>query len=88
MTCTGVEKNDAGEIVRLRATHDPSTRGGNTPAGKKVEGTIHWVSAAHAKDVEVRVYDRLFAVEHPGADEACDWLTELNPKSLETVTAA
>ncbi len=87
VTCTRVEKNASGEIVRVHCTHDPSTRGGAAPAGKRIDGTLHWVSAAQAQDVEVRVYDRLFAVENPGADDTRDWTTELNPKSLEVVTA-
>jgi glutaminyl-tRNA synthetase len=87
VTCTGVVKDDEGEIVEVRVTHDPSTRGGVAPAGKRVDGTIHWVSAKHALDVEVRLYDRLFSVESPGADESKDWLSELNPRSLEIVRA-
>jgi glutaminyl-tRNA synthetase len=85
VTCTGVEKNDKGEIVRVKCTHDPATRGGAAPAGKKVDGTIHWVSAKHAVDVEARLYDRLFAVENPGGTD--DWLSEINPRSLEVLRA-
>jgi glutaminyl-tRNA synthetase len=80
VTCTDVVKNEAGGIVELRATYDPATRGGDAPDGRKVRGTIHWVSAAHAVDAEVRLYDHLFAVENPGAGE--DWLDDLNPDSL------
>jgi glutaminyl-tRNA synthetase len=86
ITCTGVIKNDAGAIVELRATYDPATRGGDAPDGRKVKATLHWVSAAHAVDAEVRLYDRLFNVEEPGKAE--DYLTELNPSSLEVVAGA
>jgi glutaminyl-tRNA synthetase len=86
VTCTGFEKNDAGEVVRIKCTHDPETRGGASPQGMKVDGTIHWVSAAHAKDIEVRLYDRLFVVEAPGSDGR-DPLDDLNPSSLEVIRA-
>ena len=66
VTCTGVVKDATGEIVELRCTYDPATRGGDAPDGRKVKGTLHWVSAAHAVDAEVRLYDRLFNVEDPG----------------------
>jgi glutaminyl-tRNA synthetase len=85
--CTGVEKNAAGEIIRVLCTHDPTTRGGAAPPGKRVEGTLHWVSAGQAEDVEVRLYDRLFAVESPGTDESREWTSELNPNSLVVVRA-
>ncbi|MDB4945291.1 MAG: Glutaminyl-tRNA synthetase [Labilithrix sp.] len=85
VTCTGVEKDAQGNVTRLRGTHDPSTRGGI--GGGKNLGTIHWVSAPHAIDVEVRIYDRLFTVENPGADETKDWLDELNPNALTTLRA-
>ncbi|MDB4935056.1 MAG: Glutaminyl-tRNA synthetase, partial [Labilithrix sp.] len=86
VTCTRVEQEN-GEIKRVYCTHDPATRGGVSPDGKRIDGTIHWVSAAHAKDVEVRVYDRLFTTESPGSDESRDWLEELNPNSLSAVHA-
>ncbi len=86
ITCTGVVKNDAGEIVELRATYDPATRGGDAPDGRKVKATLHWVSAAHAVDAEVRLYERLFSVEEPGKVE--DYRTVLNPNSLEVVSPA
>jgi glutaminyl-tRNA synthetase len=86
VTCTSVEKNERGEIVRLRCTHDPATRGGISLPGEKSVGTIHWVSASHAVDVEARIYDRLFTTEHPGEGEK-DFLEELNPQSLVVVTA-
>ncbi|MDP7293944.1 MAG: glutamine--tRNA ligase/YqeY domain fusion protein, partial [Vicinamibacterales bacterium] len=68
ITCTDVVKDDSGQIVELRCTHDPETRGGSSPDGRKVRGTIHWVSAAHAVPAEVRLYDRLFAVPEPGTE--------------------
>ncbi len=86
VTCTGFEKNAAGEVTRITCTHDPATRGGQAPQGMKVDGTIHWVSAAHAKDVEVRLYDRLFTSEAPGSDGR-DPLEDLNPSSLEILRA-
>jgi glutaminyl-tRNA synthetase len=82
VTCTGVVKDDRGDVVEVRCTYDPETRGGNAPDGRKVKATIHWVSAAHAVDAEVRLYDRLFAAEEPGGE---DWLTQLNPESLEVL---
>jgi len=82
--CEEVVKNDAGEVVELRCTHDPATRGGGTPDGRKVKGTIHWVNAAEAVDAEVRLYDHLFDREDPEAVEAgADFLSALNPHSLE-----
>jgi glutaminyl-tRNA synthetase len=86
ITCTGVVKDAAGGIVELRATYDPATRGGDAPDGRKVKATLHWVSAAHAVDAELRLYDRLFNVEDPGRDE--DFRRVLNPASLEIVPAA
>ncbi len=87
VTCTRVESEN-GVLKRVFCTHNPATRGGNAPTGKRIEGTIHWVSAAHAISVEVRVYDRLFKTENPGADVATDWLDELNPLSLEVFHAS
>jgi glutaminyl-tRNA synthetase len=85
VTCVGVVKDPStGEIVELRCTYDPATRGGDAPNGRKVKSTLHWVSAAHAVNVEVRLYDRLFTSENPGAAE--DYRAELNPKSLEVLT--
>jgi glutaminyl-tRNA synthetase len=92
LRCTGVVKNDAGEIVELRATIDPQTRGGDAPLGpdgkptRKVQGTIHWVSVAHALDVEVRLYDRLFRVEEPGKATS-NFVDDLNPDSLKVIRA-
>jgi len=89
ITCVGVVKDErTGEPVELHCTYDPQTRGGSAPDGRKVKGTIHWVSAAHALEVEVHLYDRLFTVENPGdISESTDFETVLNPSSIETVTA-
>ena len=81
ITCTGFTKNDAGEIVELKCTYDPATRGGDAPDGRKVKSTLHWVSAAHAVDAQVRLYHRLFTSETPGADR--DYRQDLNPASLQ-----
>ena len=83
ITCNEVVKDAEGEIIELRCTYDPETRGGNAPDGRKVKATIHWVSAPHAVDAEVRLYDALFAVENPNkVEEGGDWLDNLNPESL------
>ena len=84
VTCTDVIKDETGEVIELRCTYDPETRGGDAPDGRKVKGTLHWVSAAHAMDAEVRLYSPLFQVENPGAAE--DFLSTLNPDSLEVLT--
>jgi glutaminyl-tRNA synthetase len=77
-------KNEAGEVVELRCTYDPATRGGDAPDGRKVKATLHWVSAAHAVDAEVRLYDRLFTVENPAAQpDDRDWREFLDPDSLQ-----
>ena len=82
VTCTGFDRNPAtGEVTTLRCTYDPATRGGDSPDGRKVKATLHWVSAAHALDVEVRLYDRLFNSENPGASG--DARSDINPRSLE-----
>ncbi len=83
ITCTGVVKNDAGEVIEVRCTYDPASRGGNSPDGRKVKSTIHWVSAQHAVDAEVRLYETLFSKESPA--EIPD---DLNPNSLEIVQGA
>ncbi len=89
VTCTGVVKNDAGDVVEVRCTYDPATRGGDAPDGRKVKGTIHWVSAAHAVPAEVRLYDKLFTVEDPARPpEGQTFLDLLNPDSLEVVQGA
>ncbi len=83
VTCREVIKNDAGEVVELRCTYDPETRGGSSPDGRKVKATLHWVSAPHAAKAEVRLYNHLFTREDPGA--AGDVLDDLNPDSLEVL---
>jgi glutaminyl-tRNA synthetase len=83
VTCNEVVKNEAGEVVELRCTWDPESRGGTSPDGRKVRGTIHWVSADHALDAEVRLYDRLFSDENPLGHEDKDFTEFLNPNSLE-----
>ncbi len=87
VTCKDVIKNAAGAVTELRCTYDPATRGGDAPDGRKVKATLHWVSAAHAVDAEVRLYDRLFSVENPGAGDS-DFLTQMNPHSLDRLTNA
>jgi glutaminyl-tRNA synthetase len=86
VTCREAVKNAAGEVVELRCTYDPATRGGNAPDGRKVKATIHWVSAAHAVPAEIRLYDHLFARPDPGAGG--DYFADLNPNSLETLADA
>ncbi len=89
VTCTGVVKDANGNVVELHCTYDPATRGGNAPDGRKVKSTIHWVSAAHAVDAEVRIYDTLFTREDPNeVPEGQDFTANLNPNSLEVVTGA
>ncbi|MDR2550817.1 MAG: glutamine--tRNA ligase/YqeY domain fusion protein [Desulfobulbus sp.] len=82
ITCQEVVKDDQGQIVELRCTYDPATKGGSAPDGRKVKGTIHWVSASHALRAEVRLYDRLFTVEYPDADKERSFMDFLNPDSL------
>jgi glutaminyl-tRNA synthetase len=89
VTCTGCEKNAAGEISAVRCTYDPATRGGNAPDNRKVKSTIHWLSAAHVVPVEVRIYDYLFSVERPmEAPPGGSFIDNLNPNSLETIPEA
>ena len=86
VTCTDVVKDAAGAIVELKCTYDPRTRGGNSPDGRKVKATLHWVSAAHAVPVEVRLYDRLFSVEDPeNVPDGTTFLDHMNPHSLEVL---
>lgn len=85
ITCREVIKNEAGEVVELRCTWDPESRGGSPKDGRKVKGTLHWVSAAHAVRAEVRLYDRLFLSEDPEGDETKPFLENLNPNSLEVL---
>ena len=83
LTCREAIKDADGEVVELRCTYDPETRGGNAPDGRKVKATLHWVSAAHALRAEVRLYEPLFATETPGASG--DVLADLNPDSIEVL---
>jgi glutaminyl-tRNA synthetase len=85
VTCTDVVKNPDGEIVELRCTYDPETRGGDAPDGRRPKATLHWLSSEHARPAEVRLYDRLFIRPDPGADG--DPLADINPDS-ETVLEA
>ncbi len=89
ITAQSVVKNDKGEVVEVHVTYDPATHGGNAPDGRKVKSTIHWVSAAHAINAEVRLYDNLFSKENPNdVPEGQDFTANLNPNSLEIVTNA
>jgi glutaminyl-tRNA synthetase len=87
ITCVGVVKDEnTGEVIELQCTYDPQTRGGSAPDGRKVKATLHWVSAAHAVPVEVRLYDRLFSVPNPeDVEEGSDFRSNLNPNSLEVL---
>jgi glutaminyl-tRNA synthetase len=87
LTCTGVVRNDAGDVVELRATIDPATAGGQAPDGRKVKATIHWVSAAHAVAREVRLYEHLFTDPFPDDHEGVDPLDFLNPNSRTIISA-
>ena len=86
ITCNEVIKDADGNIVELHCTYDPETRGGNAPDGRKVKGTIHWVSAPHSIKAEVRLYDRLFTEEFPDGDKEKDFKAFLNPESLQILT--
>lgn len=86
ITCQDVVKNDAGDVVELLCTYDPATKGGDAPDGRKVKGTLHWVSADHAVSAEVRVYDHLYVRPDPGADG--DPIDDLNPESLSVISDA
>jgi glutaminyl-tRNA synthetase len=89
ITCQSVAKNEAGEPIEVHCTYDPATRGGNAPDGRKVKSTIHWVSAAHAVEAEVRLYENLFSKENPGdVEEGQDFTANLNPNSLEIISNA
>ncbi|MFC1488973.1 glutamine--tRNA ligase, partial [Thermodesulfobacteriota bacterium] len=89
ITCIKVVKDEeTGEVVELHCTYDPETRGGGSPDGRKVKATLHWVSADHAVEAEVRLYDHLFLKEDPDdAEEGQDFKSNLNPKSLEILTS-
>ena len=86
ITCTDVVKDDGGNVVELRATYDPATRGGDAPDGRKPKATLHWVSADRAVDCEVRLYDRLFKSEDP--EGSGDFIADMNPHSLEVIERA
>jgi glutaminyl-tRNA synthetase len=89
ITAKSVVKNDKGEVVEVHCTYDPATRGGNAPDGRKVKSTIHWVSAAHAIDAQVRVYETLFTKEDPNqVEEGQEFTANLNPNSLEVIAQA
>ena len=89
ITAKSAVKNAQGEVVEVHCTYDPATRGGNTPDGRKVKSTIHWVSAEHAVDTEVRIYDKLFTKENPTElEEGQNFTDNLNPNSLEVITNA
>jgi glutaminyl-tRNA synthetase len=87
--CTGVTKDASGQVTEVRCTYDPATRGGDAPDGRRVKGTIHWVSAQHALSAEVRVYEHLFTKANPSDDkDGVDWKAHLNPNSLERILDA
>ena len=87
ITCADVVKDENGEVIELHCTYDPATRGGDAPDGRKVRGTLHWVSAAHALPATVRLYDRLFLKQDPNdVPEGADFTANVNPNSLQTLT--
>jgi glutaminyl-tRNA synthetase len=87
--CTSIAKDESGNVTEVRCTYDPETRGGSPPDGRKVKATLHWVSAAHARPAEVRLYDRLFTRENPDdVEEGEDFTASLNPDSLKVVSGA
>jgi glutaminyl-tRNA synthetase len=89
ITCNEVVKDEAGNVVELRCAYDPETRGGSSPDGRKVKGTIHWVSADRAVPAEIRLYDHLFAVPDPeNVAEGEDFTVNLNPDSLQILEGA
>ena len=86
--CHDVVKDDDGNVIEILCTYDAATKSGSDTSGRKVKGTIHWVSETHASEVEVRLYDRLFTVDDPGAtEEGQTFVDHLNPDSLLTITA-
>ncbi len=89
ITCVGVKKDPkTGEVIEVHCTYDPATRGGNTPDGRKVKSTIHWVSAAHALEAEIRLYENLFTKEDPNdVEEGADFMSNINHNSLEVLTS-
>ena len=88
ITCTSVIKDDKGEIVELRCSYDPATRGGDSPDKRSPKATLHWVSAQHAVPAEIRLYDRLFTDEKPGGDDEGNFVQSINPNSLEVLNTA
>jgi glutaminyl-tRNA synthetase len=88
ITCTSVVKDDKGEIVELRCSYDPATRGGDSPDKRSPKATLHWVSAQHAVPAEIRLYDRLFTDEKPGGDDEGNFVQSINPNSLEVLNTA
>ena len=82
VTATSCVKDENGKVTEVHCTYDPASKGGNSPDGRKVKGTIHWVSAEHAKDAQIRLYDRLFTVENPSDETNGDFLGNLNPESV------
>ncbi|GAG05887.1 unnamed protein product, partial [marine sediment metagenome] len=87
ITCTDVVKDETGQVVELHCTYDPATQGGDSPDGRKVKATLHWVSADHSLPAEVRLYDHLFTKENPDdVPEGQDFKSNLNPSSLEVLT--
>lgn len=88
ITCREVIKDANGEVIELRCTYDPETRGGSAPDGRRPKATLHWVSAAHAIEAEARLYDTLFTVENPDADRDQDFTAFINPQSLQVISPA
>ena len=88
ITCTNVVKDEEGNLVEIHCTYDPATQGGSAPDGRKVKGTIHWVSTAHAIEAEVRIYDQMFLDEHPeDLPEGESFLDHFNHNSLQVLNA-
>jgi glutaminyl-tRNA synthetase len=88
ITCVEVIKDEMGNVIELHCTYDPATKGGDAPDGRKPKATLHWVSAAHALEAEVRLYDRLFSEPHPDSvDDEQDFTLHLNPGSLELLSS-
>ena len=87
VTCVDVKRNGVGEVVEVHCTYDPETKGGDAPDGRRVKGTLHWVSAAHSLEAEVRLYDRLFDNPNPDSGKDGDFIQHLNPHSLDVVLA-
>jgi glutaminyl-tRNA synthetase len=87
VSCVGVKKDENGIVSEIHCTYDPATKGGDAPDGRRVKGTIHWVSAEHALEAEVRLYDRLFTEPDPEADKDVQFVDHLNPHSLDVVNA-